>query len=120
MYSDELYLVSLMIYCAIYLDTHTYSEELSSKLSKLLWPISVTSDPWPVCVHYYDEAFVFSLPHPNSESVHFSLLVNTLLPLYSLMSLRDHFGPHSVEGYDVVLMPTLEMYGVKVREFTCW
>lgn len=102
--------LSWTAYCCVSID------KLSNKLSGLLWPVSVSSDPWPVCSRYYDEAFVFTLPSSPREDLYYNLHINTFLPLYALLSYRSHLGPHSSKGYTVVLMPAVENYEIQVLE----
>ena len=97
------------------IDPHSISPgDVPRLLQSLLWPVSLTSDPWPVCTYYYDEAFVFTVPTPTERDWYYRLHVSTFLPLYSLLSYRSHVGPHTAGEYSVLLMPAMEDYELQV------
>ncbi len=98
--------------------THMYniiSDKLSDQLSSLMWPVSVTSDSWPVCTRYHDEGYVFAVSVPGEADWYLHLHTRTFLPLYALLAYRSHTGPHSVEGDRVTLLPAVENYELQVR-----
>ena len=101
-----------IIYCIFIL---VFSEKVSDQLSSLIWPISVTSDPWPMCTHYYDEGYVFLVSVPGEKEWYHSIHTSTLLPLYALLMYRHHLGPHSIHGYSIALLPAVENYELQVR-----
>ena len=94
--------------------THTHTR-VNAEFSSFHWPVRVTSDPLPLCTHYFDEAFVFTVDTSTSpDDRYYRLHTSTFLPLYSLMMLRRHLGPVTSPSYHVTLMPAVEDFSVKV------
>lgn len=85
-----------------------------------MWPLTVTSEPWPMCTHYHDEGYVFLVNVPAERDWYHSLHTSTLLPLHALLAYRRHLGPHSIHGYRVALLPAVENYGLQVSLKTCF
>ncbi len=92
-----------------------FESRMNNQLSSRLWPVWATSQGWPRCTQYFDEAFVFGVDNSISDELYFQLHMKTLIPLYSLLALRKHLGPPPAPGYSVVLLPAVEDYSVKVR-----
>ena len=53
------------------------------------------------------------------DELYFDLHVNTFLPLFSFLSIRNHFGPSPKMGYTIALIPAVQMYALQVGCFVC-
>jgi hypothetical protein len=94
------------------------ASRVNIEFSSFHWPVRVTADPLPLCTHYFDEAFVFSVDMSTSpDDRYYRLHTSTFLPLYSLMMLRRHLGPITSPGYHVTLMPAVEDFSVKAVDW---
>lgn len=92
-----------------------YESRMNNQLSSRMWPVRASSQGWPRCTQYFDEAFVFDVDNSISDDLYFQLHMKSLIPLYSLLALRKHLGPPPAPGYSVVLLPAVEDYSLKVR-----